>query len=253
MVCCLYISYAFFFEEMVNFIVNRERLENRLFEMFQERGVDPILKFLTLDKLGVLKSANEDPYIHSIGVTHLGLEIWKHTVNNPNEQEDYERLKKLGMVFDPMIVFLSHLFHDIGKKDVDADVLLRSSTGVGFNHEDWLKMQAHVMFSYGLVKKELPALPRIIKSIIIRHHSYQPEPYPLVFPEEELNIKGYDLEVIDFYAKRLALADAYDSCRTRKNSMYLQRLTSSEAKAVLLLRYPMMEDLIRILYHANVL
>ena len=138
-------------------------------------------------------------YAHCIRVGLLSLKIARFTGNNEAE------------------ISVAGLLHDVGKALVDHRVLLRALglEGAGpFTTEDMEEMKKHPMLGFQLLQGSFDTTAEII----VRHHSFQKNPYP-DNPPYIGSHTGTVEDSIEQDARLVALADVYDALH-RPNGMF---------------------------------
>lgn len=132
------------------------------------------------------------------------------------------------------------LLHDVGKLAIDVSLLSKKT---GFNEEDYHIMQGHPVASYMLTRKDFP----FAAEVILRHHMFEKNPYPVSFPSMKRRISKRSVEK---HAKLLSIIDFYDAMCTRKDHFSYD---CSSRKQRLLEGRAGMEDTINSLYDAGIL
>ena len=133
-----------------------------------------------------------------------------------------EHMKRVGLKTAEVFKFFNlgektglyvGLMHDIGKIVIDPELLAKKGN---FTIEDHNKIKAHVIAGY----KMLAGRNDFTADVIVRHHSFSPDPYPENIPEFR---KEYSVETkatINQMARLLSLVDFYDALTTRNNEAY---------------------------------
>ncbi|MFA6254705.1 MAG: HD domain-containing protein [Patescibacteria group bacterium] len=114
------------------------------------------------------------------------------------------------------IFVMSALFHDIGKKEIDPELLTKPGHLTDGEYEIF---KGHPQAGYELCLNNLsnPAEAAIVAETVLRHHTYkQKQPYP---PQSELHRfdEPETEEMIHNYSKILAVIDAFDSLRSARS------------------------------------
>ncbi|MBI2666278.1 HD domain-containing protein [Candidatus Woesearchaeota archaeon] len=119
---------------------------------------------------------------------------------------------------DQRELFLGGLLHDIGKSCVPLELLAKTDLRLNNKNSRWTakdkkRMEVHVMEGYHRIKEKAQEyLPlEIIADIVVRHHRYQPNPYPEQLPPFPHQYNNDTKERIQLYAQLVALADKYDA------------------------------------------
>lgn len=202
-------------------------LEELLDKKFQELEIDQRQQDLLTSFLSFLKDKDYSTYSHSIRVGLLGSELASFIDTSPN-------------------VFLyAGLLHDIGKLDIDDEVLKKK---FGFNEQDFEKMKEHPLRSYNYLKNFNP----FTAEVVLRHHRHQDNAYPEVLPESIF--EAHTNILIAYYSKVLSLVDYYDALTTRWNEdeRFDDARTDEDKKKLLLEKNPDQRTLINHLYDAGI-
>lgn len=174
---------------------------------------------------------------------------------SPSHREHYEHsvrvgflAKKIGqfMNLDAKALFFAGLFHDLGKQEVDTELLGKTDP---WTEEDKRRMQAHVLAGFNILKDKFD----FSAEIIVRHHMFQPNRYPQVLPPFLHDYSEGTKTIIGEYARVLALADVYDALH-RENSKFgeKRRLTDQEIEEYMIEHNPDKRKLIEDLYRADI-
>jgi putative nucleotidyltransferase with HDIG domain len=106
------------------------------------------------------------------------------------------------------------LFHDIGKRQVNIDILCKKGP---LNDAEWAQMQKHPQFGLVLLK-ENPLVSEAIKAACFEHHeSWAGNGYPQQLVAEEIHP----------FARIVAITDTYDAMTTQRS--YNVPMTPTEA------------------------
>jgi HD-GYP domain-containing protein (c-di-GMP phosphodiesterase class II) len=131
------------------------------------------------------------------------------------ENSELPQFKDLGMARKE-ILMISSLLHDVGKGQIDLDLLLKKGK---LTEAEWVEFKNHPVAGRDLCLKMLGDHPyaREIAEIVLRHHAYKKKnPYP----EQEAFSQDFDPEtesMIRHFAKTLAIIDAFDSLRSERS------------------------------------
>jgi HD-GYP domain-containing protein (c-di-GMP phosphodiesterase class II) len=159
--------------------------------LLKKYDVDKINQLRIKRDLMILARKDRQTYLHSIRVTFLAIEI----------------AQALGL--DPLPLLYSAPRHDIGKKELPKSLLKKKS----FTKEDMGQMQSHPIESF----KHTAPTNLFSGLIIVRHHKFNPEPYPKKIPASPIKVSKRTLKLANEYAKVLAIADWWESALYRKN------------------------------------
>ncbi len=138
----------------------------------------------------------------------------------------------------------SGLLHDVGKLLISPAVLKKHT---GFTEDDREAMKPHPVYSYYMTRGIHP----FSGAIVLRHHRFQPNPYPEPMPQETETWTPQEQQLIEDYARTLSLVDSYDAITTRKYSGYLA-LTLPERRAKFLSERPQEQQQIASFFDAGV-
>ena len=106
------------------------------------------------------------------------------------------------------------LFHDIGKRQVNIDILCKKGP---LNDAEWAQMQKHPQFGL-VILKENPLVSEAIKAACFEHHeSWAGNGYPQQLVAEEIHP----------FARVVAITDTYDAMTTQRS--YNVPMTPTEA------------------------
>jgi len=202
-------------------------LEKLLDNKFQELEINASQQDLLKFYLDFIKDKDYTTYSHSIRVGLLGAEVASFLDTNPN-------------------VFLyAGLLHDIGKLDIEDEVLKKK---FDFNEEDREKIKEHPLQSYNYIKQVNP----FAAEVVLRHHRHQKNAYPEILPESMF--ENPTKVLIAYYSRVLSLVDYYDALTTRWNEdeRFNQANTKEKKKEVLLENNPDQKTLIYHLYDAGI-
>jgi putative nucleotidyltransferase with HDIG domain len=170
-----------------------------------------------------LRIKNKDHYEHSLRVAILAQEI----------------AKEMGL--DQRAMLYAGLCHDIGKALVSSKVLSKDKD---WTAEDSEAIKTHVGDGFRLLRDRFD----FTAEIMVWHHRFQKNCYPI--PEPELlhqHARGTQV-MISFYGRLLALADVFDALH-RVNPM---ALTGSSIREAIEKSSPDLKPLIDRLYERNI-
>ncbi|MBU2589466.1 MAG: HD domain-containing protein [Nanoarchaeota archaeon] len=202
-------------------------LEELLDKKFQELEINESQKDILKFYLDFIKEKDYTTYSHSIRVGLLGAEVASFLDTNPN-------------------VFLyAGLLHDIGKLDIEDEVLKKK---FGFNEEDYEKIKEHPVQSYNYIKHFNP----FAAEVVLRHHRHQEIAYPEILPESMF--QNSTKVLIAYYSRVLSLVDYYDALINRRNKddRFKDANTKEKKKKILLENNPDQSTLINHLYEAGI-
>jgi len=141
------------------------------------------------------------------------------------------------------IFVMSALFHDIGKSEIDLELLTKDGP---LTDEEYKIFKGHPQAGYEICLDNLsnPAEAAIVAEIVLRHHTHkQNKPYPA---ESELHrFEPETEEMIHNYSQIIAVIDAFDSLRSSRS--YRQAAGREEVVDLLSADFPGQEDLINFL------
>jgi len=141
-----------------------------------------------MDNLITLSSHDFYTYNHSLDVGVYCLGLARIVGYNPEE------LTELGR---------GALFHDIGKKWVDVDIICKNG---GLDDAEWAQMKKHP--EYGLQILNEQDVSEAIKACCYEHHeSFLGNGYPQALPGEEIH----------HMARIVAISDTYDALTTQRS------------------------------------
>lgn len=139
----------------------------------------------------------------------------------------------------PKALFYAGTMHDWGKLKTPQELLDKTSV---WTQEDAEALRAHPVDSYEALIKEGMALTA---GVVIRHHRFQPNPYPEALPEADPHLPEHLVRLQPILGRVIALADFYDASH-RKNSA--GNMTAEQIKAKVYQANPDINDLIDRLY-----
>ncbi len=131
--------------------------------------------------------------------------------------------QKAGEVLglDPRALLWGGTLHDIGKALVDVQVL--NKTGY-FSKRNHASVRPHVMLGYRWLRDIHP----YTADLIVRHHRFQPCPYPKKLPKYAGVWTKRTIVNLEKQARILALMDYYDALTTRHNSKHVGKAKTKE-------------------------
>jgi putative nucleotidyltransferase with HDIG domain len=212
-------------------ILPADDLDIQLHETFFELGITPDQKLAALALVRPLKerdSVHREHYEHSVRVALLARRIGSF------------------MHLDEKALFFAGLFHDLGKQEIDIDLL--GKTGP-WTEGDKQRIQEHVMVGYNILKGKFD----FSAEIILFHHRFQTNGYPQELPPFLHDYSEGTKVVIKEYARLLALADVYDALH-RENSQFgeKRRLSDVEIEEQMVEHNPDRRELVEDLYRAEI-
>ena len=150
--------------------------------------------------------------------------------------------------YDEKIMFVSGLLHDIGKLEIESQILRKKH----IDEEDFIKIEEHPVKGYEMLKEkfEIPA------EIILRHHTYgngRKRHYPKNIPKnEEINEETY--KKINEYSKLLSIIDFYDAGHRRTDAFKnkVDKFSNTELKNLLLEIFNEDREIVEKLYQKKV-
>ena len=111
-------------------------------------------------------------------------------------------------------LFWGGTLHDIGKALIDSRVLQKTSD---FSQKDYASVRPHPMLGYRLLKGVHP----YTAELVVRHHRFQPCPYPKRLPKSTIVWPKRTLVSFEKQARLLALIDFYDALTRRRNAKFV--------------------------------
>ncbi len=202
-------------------------LEELLKKRFKELDIAKTQRDNITFYLDFIKDKDEDTYKHSLRVGLLGAEVASFLDTNPD------------------IFLYAGILHDIGKLDIEDDVLKKK---FGFDNNDYEKMKEHPLRSYNYIKNMNP----FAAEVVLRHHRHQINGYPEKLPESIF--QNHTKVLIAYYSRVLSLVDFYDALTTRFNddSRFDKEASKEKKKAILLENNPDLKTLINHLYNVKI-
>lgn len=102
------------------------------------------------------------------------------------------------------------LSHDVGKSESSEELLVKKS---GFSVEEWEEMKKHPKSNANYIGAYSP----IVAKIILRHHLYQENPYPII-PDDDLSqFSDDDKRKIEELSRILAIIDKFETYSGSRN------------------------------------
>jgi putative nucleotidyltransferase with HDIG domain len=171
------------------------RLEEQVRLAYEKTGIDQANRERINQLLEQLNKFDTDTYMHSMRVGLLASEI------------------AAFMHLDPKPALYGGLLHDVGKAGIDHGILVKNGE---LTEDDMEDIKTHVLLGYNMIKDRFP----FSAQVMVRHHTYQPKPYPERIPEPSMKLSEATRSTIATYSRILALADFYDALVTRKNGKF---------------------------------
>lgn len=138
-------------------------------------------------------------------------------------------------------MFFAGLLHDIGKLKVPVEILEKSFE---FGEKEYSIIQAHPAEGYAMVKPVFP----LEAEVLLRHHKFCKRSYPEALPEP-VNPNGFDMNLIESYAKLIGVLDYYDSMQRQDGYLY----PAGNKMQIIMQERPGMDDIIILLFGAKIL
>ena len=135
--------------------------------------------------------------------------------------------------------------HDVGKAQIPVSTLAKTTD---WTPKDFEVMKGHVLQSY----RTLHGCFNFIGSVILWHHRFQANGYPLRLPSNSFNYPRKTKDLILKYGRMVALADCYDAMHRKKDRHGIDGLTSDKIKENMLRINPDVSNLIVDLYGAGI-
>ena len=193
--------------------------------------------FVTLDELDLTNEIRDNLYSY---IEMLG-------AHDPATCEHCLRVSVRGvrvakfLNLDPKPMFYAGLLHDFGKVKVNSEVLNKIK---GFSEEDFKEVRKHPLVGYFILRKVFP----FSAEVLLRHHRFQENAYPKRLPKSSCCLR--EQQLIERYARLLALVDFYDALITRPNEFLPQGMPSSRdsTKTYMIQHNPDQKELINQLF-----
>lgn len=150
------------------------------------------------------------------------------------------------MGVDSKALFYAGLLHDVGKALTNPKTLGQTSC---WTAEDAKEIQGHVIDGFRLLRGRFD----FSASILLWHHEFQRNAYPLELPKPLHPFSKGTEVTIAIYGRLLAIADTYDAMHRVNSETGGMRLTDPEIKVNMLKSHPDQKVLIENLYKAGVL
>ena len=170
-------------------------LEQKLKEDFIRLGISLVQQSSLEIYLNLIKLKDEATYHHCLRVALYGTKVAEL------------------LHLDPKALFYAGLLHDVGKALISRELL---SEAGDFSDADYEKMKKHSLYGYYLLR----GVHDFSAEVILRHHRHANGGYPKRLPKPRVCYQKATKELIDYYAKILAVIDFYDAARTRKNKKF---------------------------------
>lgn len=208
------------------------KLEERLERAYDAFGVPVELRKAAGSFLAILKNKNETTrfhYEHSIRVGLLGQAIGNF------------------VHFGAKPLFFAGLLHDVGKALVPASTLGKTDD---WTPADSQAIETHVLDGYRLLRDKFD----FTAQILVWHHRFQKNCYPLELPPQLHPYSNATEVVIAMYGRLLAIADTFDALH-RINAREGRKtiLSGAEIRERMLAAHPDLRELIEALYEAEIL
>ena len=154
----------------------------------------------------------------------------------------------LGPTMDQRAMLFTGGLHDIGKIEIEDDVLKKTK---GFSAEDMEKMVAHPISSYLILEK----VDLCSAEMALRHHHNQEDGYPSTEVINRLSkLTNGEKAKIEYHSLIFSRLDVYDAATNRKNDKYDGKvLTPEEVRPILIEQNPEVANEVNTLYDAGVL
>lgn len=172
----------------------------------------------------IFREKHKEQYTASCNVALLGLETGK------------------ALNMDSKALYFAGALHDIGKILLPNKVLNANP----FKEEDMLEMEKHPEFSYRILMELHP----FSAEVALRHHRYQPRPYPSKLPPPLDCFSERSLKKIEDYSKIISVLDCYEACSRSNGRNKGSNLTTYE---LLLRERNECSELVDILFEKKVL
>ena len=177
--------------------------EKDLEQAFFDLPVSPAHQLNIRAYLEILKIKHRPTYEHSIRVGVLCMQA----------------AQVLGL--NSRALFWGGTLHDIGKALVDLRVLQKTSD---FSPQDYVAVRPHVIFGHRLLQGVHP----YTAELVVRHHRFQPCPYPKRLPKPAIPWPKRVLGNIERQARLLSLVDFYDALTHRRNAKFVGGAKTAE-------------------------
>lgn len=170
--------------------------EKDLERAFFDLPVSPAHQLNIRAYLEILRIKHQPTYEHSIRVGVLCLKA----------------ARVLGL--NSRALFWGGTLHDVGKALVDIKVLQKTDD---FSEKDYVAVRPHPILGYRLLKGVHP----YTAELVVRHHRFQPCPYPKQLPKSDILWPKRTLANFEKQARLLALIDYYDALTRRRNAKFV--------------------------------
>ncbi len=215
----------------VNYLHGGDSLEQRVSSTFDRLCIEPDLRLVIGSFLAPLRDKGQVykfHYDHTLRVALLCVDVAKFTH------------------LDQKALFYAGLLHDIGKVQVPAETLGKTS---GWTQRDSAVMRPHVMDGYRMLRGRFD----FTAEVIIWHHRFQAQGYPHNVPSK---LHAYCLgskTMIQMYGRLLSLCDQFDAFhRINDKHGELHTPSGEEIKALMFKLNPDQAVLLGELYGAEV-
>jgi HD-GYP domain-containing protein (c-di-GMP phosphodiesterase class II) len=181
--------------------------------------------------LDLLQNKDTQTYEHSLRLAILGPKV----------------ARCLGPTMDQRAMLFTGALHDIGKIEIDDEVLKKTE---GFSEEDMEKMVAHPIISHLILEK----VDLCSAEMALRHHRHQENGYPSEYIINKLSkLTNGEKAKIEYNTLIFSRLDVYDAATNRKNDKYSRILTPEEVRPILIGQNPEVTNEINALYDVGVL
>lgn len=171
-------------------------VEKALEQAFFDLPMSPAHQLNIRTYLEILRLKHQPTYEHSIRVGVLC----------------FRAARVLGL--NSRALFWGGMLHDIGKVLIDSRVLQKTSN---FSLKDYAAVRPHPMLGYRLLEGVHP----YTAELVVRHHRFQPCPYPKRLPKSTIVWPKRVVATIEKQARLLALVDFYDALTRRRNAKFV--------------------------------
>src|SRR3989344_8108840 len=194
-----------------------------------ELKIDDERKVAVRSLLAILKQKSQPTYAHSLRVALLSRRIARF------------------MHLDETALFYAGSFHDLGKSLIPLSTLHKTS---GWMPQDTETMKGHVLASWQLLRDKFD----FSADIVLWHHRFQKDPYPVELPELLHHYSEGTRVLIQEYGRILAIADVYDALH-RKNDKFEdgESLTREQIREKMIEFSKDRKELIEQLYNIGIL
>jgi putative nucleotidyltransferase with HDIG domain len=209
------------------FTIEHRSPQDAVAEALAELAVEDVMQRKLASALQPLKLHHTPTYEHCLRVGLLAGKIGEATGRN---QQD---LLIAGMV------------HDCGKAQTPHCILECTH---GWNNVYRTIMRMHVRDGYDMLLGQLDWAA----AIMVWHHRFQPDPYPVIMPKPPAGFTAEQLAQAKDLGHMIAIADTYDACHRVNDRTGERRLAEDEIRQRMLLMHAGEENLINFLYAEGV-